>query len=967
MSVCAVLIVFLLQSSLTSQQSSENLPRGPWRLAFKSVHNKPSGLYKDLFSLYEADDTLHADDLSAVKDFSKNSKPFKSSLLDDWTTKKISVQAVKLSFFKDGEEKRFIVFDGSGRDKMNWMDCDNILYSSYSDLSSASPETCEIGSYAALRFTVMQQFPLANPCNAVQGWANVRDATASFFTCDSVWPHSTEDRPYFLYATGDTMGSFNNKSEVAKADSMAIFLQVWDMVFKGVANQETFLWYIWMSGQTRNANSTDVKTLTTSSLQTYKSTVVNSWASYSIDRVKFAMFVSGYEAAFVVFDGTNTDQNSWFAHEKLLYSSYTDIKDAKAVCSIEGDGIRRWQIHKTSGPTCADDTAWMMVLDDDNRTQTCAWDYQSGFLYSQEPVAVQFERESSFNAAKVKQANVMGVFLHGWRPVFKISTGSDLGSASSVFDLWSANVTVNEGSEAAISTFPGTPNFKSGVINTWSNHNIRAVKLAFYVGGLQKAYAVFDTTTADQQNWLDCKRLLYTSYDDLLTRDPATCSMQGQASEGRRFFVSGPEMDCDNTSAWFVLLDKTNIGSCSWETSSTDRPRFHFSGSPTKQPVEDLIEADTFVIYVDMAECTTNPCENGGRCEEVAGRHVCHCTDGYYGASCTDRMGGWSDWSNWTDCTVTCGGGFVNRTRFCNNPPAEGAGTCTGHSSEAEICNTKNCPIDGQWSTWTDWSNCSMECAGGVRNRSRVCDSPSPQYGGTTCPGNDTHENSCNNDPCPIDGAWSDWGNWSECSVSCNGGLQTRNRTCNSPKPQYGGQECPGDEYDTSSCNINTTCPPVDGGFGDWSPWGECSASCEGGNHTRSRACDNPLPEWGGTNCTGVFYDIGTCNEINCPIDGNWGNWSEYSACTNLNKADRKCGDGQRLRTRDCDNPAPQYGGATCPGSSSSSIPCSVNCSLICPDNWQSFCEMPDSSTSRPLYSEILVGIGLLLSFRHIV
>ncbi|XP_021376664.1 uncharacterized protein LOC110465278 isoform X4 [Mizuhopecten yessoensis] len=734
----AVLILFLLQSTLTSQQSSQDLPRGPWRLAFKAVHNKPSGLYQDLFSLYEADDTLHADDLTAVKDFSKTSKPYKSLLLDDWTKKKISVQAVKISFFKDNEEKRFIVFDGSGKDKTNWMDCDNLLYSSYSDLSSANPETCEIGSYASLRFTVMQQFPLANPCNSIQGWTNIRDASASFFSCDSSWPHSTDDRPYFLYATGDTMGTFSNASEVAKADSMAIFLQVWDMVFKGVANQETFLWYIWMSEQTRNANVTDVRSLTTSSLQTYKSTVVNMWSDYNIDRVKYAMFLSGNEKAFVVFDGTNTDRKSWFTHDKILYSSYTDIQDPKAVCSIEGDGIRRWQIHKTSGPTCADDTAWMMVLDDDNRTQTCAWDYQSGFLYSQEPVAVNFEKESSFNAAKVKQANVMGVFVHGWRPVLKISAGSDLGSAISVFDLWSTNVTVNDGSEAAMSTIPGTPNFKSNIINGWNNHNIRAVKVAFLTGGVQKGYAVFDTTTADRTSWMDCKRLLYSSFTDLLTGTPSICSIQGQASEGRRFFVSGPDVDCENTTAWFVVVDKANMGSCPWETASADRPRFLFSGSQTKQPVGDLVEADTFVIYVDMAECTTNPCENGGRCEEIAGSHVCHCIDGYYGVSCTD-------------------------------------------------------------------------------------------------------------------------------------------------------------------------------------------------------------------------------------LDGNWGNWSEYSDCTDLSKAQQKCGDGQRLRTRDCDNPNPEYGGVYCPGSASDSLPCSVNCSLICPDYWQSYCEMPDSSTVRPLYSEILVGVVLLLSLRQIV
>ena len=34
---------------------------------------------------------------------------------------------------------------------------------------------------------------------------------------------------------------------------------------------------------------------------------------------------------------------------------------------------------------------------------------------------------------------------------------------------------------------------------------------------------------------------------------------------------------------------------------------------------------------------------------------------------------------------------------------------------------------------------------------------------------------------CPIDGNWSDYGVWSECSKHCGGGSQTRRRTCNNP------------------------------------------------------------------------------------------------------------------------------------------------------------------------------------------
>ena len=42
----------------------------------------------------------------------------------------------------------------------------------------------------------------------------------------------------------------------------------------------------------------------------------------------------------------------------------------------------------------------------------------------------------------------------------------------------------------------------------------------------------------------------------------------------------------------------------------------------------------------------------------------------------------------------------------------------------------------------------------------------------------------------PVDGNWGEWGNWTECSKTCIGGMQNRTRTCSDPIPQYGGFNC---------------------------------------------------------------------------------------------------------------------------------------------------------------------------------
>ena len=52
-----------------------------------------------------------------------------------------------------------------------------------------------------------------------------------------------------------------------------------------------------------------------------------------------------------------------------------------------------------------------------------------------------------------------------------------------------------------------------------------------------------------------------------------------------------------------------------------------------------------------------------------------------------------------------------------------------------------------------------------------------------------------------VDGGWNDWSVWDTCSVTCGGGSQGRNRSCSNPSPQYGGNDCVGDVFDSQDCN----------------------------------------------------------------------------------------------------------------------------------------------------------------------
>ena len=56
----------------------------------------------------------------------------------------------------------------------------------------------------------------------------------------------------------------------------------------------------------------------------------------------------------------------------------------------------------------------------------------------------------------------------------------------------------------------------------------------------------------------------------------------------------------------------------------------------------------------------------------------------------------------------------------------------------------------------------------------------------------------------------------------------------------------------------------VNGGWGDFGPWTKCSVSCEGGSMTRTRACDKPAPRDGGNDCLGSKYDVKICANYPC-------------------------------------------------------------------------------------------------------
>ncbi|EDQ90691.1 uncharacterized protein MONBRDRAFT_16091, partial [Monosiga brevicollis MX1] len=146
-------------------------------------------------------------------------------------------------------------------------------------------------------------------------------------------------------------------------------------------------------------------------------------------------------------------------------------------------------------------------------------------------------------------------------------------------------------------------------------------------------------------------------------------------------------------------------------------------------------------------------------------------------------------WSAWSPCSASCLGGTQSRTRSCTLADCSTNITlCNGaalgdEDSESQSCNEGCCPEDATWDTWSSWSDCSVTCGQGTETRQRTCGTP-VCGGATLCDGaasgeTDTDSRTCDTEVCcPVDGAWTAWSTPSSCSVTCGSGVRTRTRQC---------------------------------------------------------------------------------------------------------------------------------------------------------------------------------------------
>ncbi|XP_078581925.1 scavenger receptor cysteine-rich domain-containing protein DMBT1-like [Branchiostoma floridae x Branchiostoma japonicum] len=328
------------------------------------------------------------------------------------------------------------------------------------------------------------------------------------------------------------------------------------------------------------------------------------------------------------------------------------------------------------------------------------------------------------------------------------------------------------------------------------------------------------------------------------------------------------------------------------------------------------------------------------------------------GVVCSGVDGGWTSWSPWSACSVTCGVGEQTRDRSCTNPaPAHGGADCDGQTQKTQTCYTMvSCPgirlvggssfsegrvevyHDGQWGTVCDdnfdMNDAHVICrqlgyvsAAEVRPKAAFGAGSGPIWlDEVACEGSETSIEHCGHRGWGIEDCWHSEDAGVVCSQSIRlvGGSSSSEGRVEVYHDGQWGTVCD-DAFGTNDAHV--VCRQLGYGsafevrtraaFGEGSGqiWLD-NVAC-GGSETSIEHCSHR--GWGREDC-GHSEDVG----VVCSVDGGWTDWSPWSACSVT------CGVGEQTRARSCTNPAPAHGGAECDGDAEETQECDTMVS--CPD-----------------------------------
>ncbi|XP_016299075.1 A disintegrin and metalloproteinase with thrombospondin motifs 9-like [Sinocyclocheilus anshuiensis] len=298
-----------------------------------------------------------------------------------------------------------------------------------------------------------------------------------------------------------------------------------------------------------------------------------------------------------------------------------------------------------------------------------------------------------------------------------------------------------------------------------------------------------------------------------------------------------------------------------------------------------------------------------------------------------------------SECTATCGLGFRTLYIYCIKQSRLDGKTqkvddrfCSNqHKPEdKEVCHGDCNP--GGWE-YSSWSECSRSCGGGTRRRSVVCGMSAETDDETKCnPQEKLTVQPCNEFLCP---QWKT-GDWSECLVTCGKGYKHRQTWC-----QFGEERLDDRFCDSSKPESVQACQQQECASWQVGPWGQCTTTCGPGYQMRAVKCVvgsyGSVMDDSQCNAATRPTDTQDCELSQCPVthpvapetkvmshpghktQWRFGSWTQCSAT---------CGKGTRMRYVSCRD---QQGGVAEESACSHlpKPPASEVCSIVACGQWK--------------------------------
>ncbi|XP_055364320.1 A disintegrin and metalloproteinase with thrombospondin motifs 8-like [Betta splendens] len=129
------------------------------------------------------------------------------------------------------------------------------------------------------------------------------------------------------------------------------------------------------------------------------------------------------------------------------------------------------------------------------------------------------------------------------------------------------------------------------------------------------------------------------------------------------------------------------------------------------------------------------------QCQQIFGEDFLHCPNMSDSDVCSQL---WCQEDGTSQCSTKNG-----NLPWADGTPCDITGTCRhGTCMLMEKMMKPLIVVDGGWSFWGPWQQCSKTCGGGVEFSYRECTDPVPENGGKYCEGQRIRYQSCNSQPC---------------------------------------------------------------------------------------------------------------------------------------------------------------------------------------------------------------------------